>query len=185
MAKPIKFDFRADKVVSAVAYFALKCPGLTKLKVCKLLFYADKGHLLRYGRPITGDRYYRLPYGPVPTRAYDILKGNSDPAETALFDRYVSVVGNNIFPRRNPDLKAFSKSDLEVLRETCERYGQMSASELASLSHKEPGYVKTSPSSAIDYRLFFESDPQSGRVRELTESEQEARDLLFQFRAEK
>lgn len=185
MAKTVSFRFSADKFANAVAYFALKCPGMTKLKLCKLLFYADKEHLLKYGRPIIGDQYYKLPYGPVPTRGFDILKGNADSAEIALLQKYVSVVGMNIFPKRNPDRKVFSKSDIQIMEETCTHYGHLSAIELMKLSHEEPSVIKAGPSGLMDYQLFFEGKPSSDPVRELTEFEQETRNVLGQFRAER
>lgn len=184
MAKNLSFKFRSEKFVNALAYFALKCPGTTKLKVCKLLFYADKEHFLRYGRPIIGDHYYKLPYGPVPTRGLDILKGNADPGDIALLEKYVSVVGVNIFPKRNPDRKVFSSSDLQIMDEICARYGHLSAIELMRLSHKEESWVNADPSGLMDYRLLFEGRPECDPLRELAESEQETRDLLRQFRAE-
>lgn len=185
MAKTITFVFKPDKFVNAVAYFALRCPDVTKLKVCKLLFYADKEHLLRYGRPIVGDRYYQLPYGPIPTRGLDILRGKSLPAEEALLEKYVSVVDAKIFPKRNPDKKVFSKSDLEIMEDICSRYGHLSANQLMRLSHKEPSYIKANPSGSMDYLLFFEGRPDLDAIKHLVEAEQETRDVLGRFRAEK
>lgn len=41
--------------------------------MCGLLFLADRNHLLRYGRPITGDDYEATATGPVPVKAVQIL----------------------------------------------------------------------------------------------------------------
>jgi len=62
----LSFEFKPSKFGSAVAYLAERKPGVTKKELCKLLFFADKLHLLRYGRPITGDRYFALEQGPSP-----------------------------------------------------------------------------------------------------------------------
>ena len=69
------FDFRPEKFASAVAYLVQLKPGLTKKQLCKLLFLADKQHLLRYGRTITGDRYFALEQGPIPTEGLNALNG--------------------------------------------------------------------------------------------------------------
>jgi uncharacterized phage-associated protein len=58
MTKRVRFQFDPEKFVDAVAYLAQACPSSTKLSICKLLYFADKEHLLRYGRPILGDHYY-------------------------------------------------------------------------------------------------------------------------------
>lgn len=177
----IRFKFNSEKFVNAVVYFALKCPGLSKLKICKLLYFADKEHLLRYGRPIIGDSYYKLPYGPVPTRGLDILNRKAEAGEVALLEKYISMVGNNIFPKRSPEKKVFSKSDLETLDAICEKYGDFSAIQLTRLSHKETSWIETKDSHRMDYALFFEGLPTSKPIKKLVESEQESRDLLRKF----
>lgn len=185
MAKVIRFRFMPDKFANAVAYLALKCPGTTKMKICKLLFYADKRHLVKYGRPITGDQYYKLPHGPVPTRGLDMLRGNASAAEVALLKKYISMVGNGVFPRRAPDKKIFSKTDLETMDWVCRKYGQLNAATLRRLSHNEPSWTKAKDSGPMDFALFFEGEPGSGDIKKLVELEQDSRDVLVQFRAEK
>src|SRR5262249_13142313 len=70
----VDFPFGFEKALEAVVYLASKgIPDFDKYKVCKLLFLADKYHLVRYGRPITGDRYYAMPYGPAPTTLLTLL----------------------------------------------------------------------------------------------------------------
>jgi hypothetical protein len=49
----IKFKFKPEKMASAIAYMVQRHPGLTKKQISKLLYFADKEHLLRYGRTIT------------------------------------------------------------------------------------------------------------------------------------
>ena len=111
----LRFRFNAEKFVNAVAYLAQNCPGSTKLTICKHLYLADKEHLVRYGRPVLGDHYYKLPHGPIPTRGLDLLRGRATAPENALLDKYVSVVGEAVHPKRQPNRKVFSKTDLEVL----------------------------------------------------------------------
>jgi hypothetical protein len=43
--------------------------------IWKMLFAAEKHSLNNYGCPITGDAYYAMDYGTVPTKLYDIAKG--------------------------------------------------------------------------------------------------------------
>src|SRR5579864_4950925 len=72
MAVQFKFDF--EKFLAVLQYMAWKSvPELDKYKICKLLFLADKYHLVQYGRPIIGDRYCALRYGPVPSHSLDLL----------------------------------------------------------------------------------------------------------------
>lgn len=47
---------------------------VTQYDIVKSLFLADTIHLNRYGRPITYDNYVAMENGPVPSKAYDLLK---------------------------------------------------------------------------------------------------------------
>src|SRR3990167_9391361 len=62
----LAFDFDATKLAQALAFLATSVRDLSKLKAAKLLYFADKQHLLQHGRPIIGDRYFCLDCGPVP-----------------------------------------------------------------------------------------------------------------------
>src|SRR5258708_6607628 len=115
MANRLRFQFNPEKFVNAVAYLAQACPQSTKLTICKQLYFADKQHLVLYGRPIIGDHYHKLEHGQVPTRGLDMLRRKAAAPENALLEKYVSVSSYSVHPKRSPNRKGFSKSDLEVL----------------------------------------------------------------------
>jgi uncharacterized phage-associated protein len=182
MVNRLRFQFNPSKFANAVAYLAQACPRSTKMTICKQLYFADKEHLVRYGRPIVGDEYHKLEHGQVPTQGLDMLRGRSDAAKNALLEKYVTVLGDSIHPKQAPNKKVFSKSDLEILDLVIEKYGQMSAAELRKLSHDEPSYVKSEGFCPIDYALFFDGEEVS-EVKDLAEAEQESRDVLRPFTA--
>jgi uncharacterized phage-associated protein len=47
------------------------------LHLIKILYFADKECLKEYNFTITGDSFASLPYGPVVSKTYDILKNPS------------------------------------------------------------------------------------------------------------
>jgi uncharacterized phage-associated protein len=180
----IRFNFKPEKFVNAVAYFASKRKHLTKMVICKLVFFSDKEHLLRYGRPITGDTYYKLPHGPVPTRGLDILRGTSGLRNRTLAEQYIAVKGLEVTAKREPDTDVFSKSDLRIMQDVLEKYGDYSASYLRKLSHREPSWIKADDKGPMDFALFFENHPEAGNVLMLLESgDQDASRELARFRA--
>ena len=179
----ITFEFKPEKFLNSVAFFAENCPGATKKKICKLLYYADKEHLLNYGRPVTGDTYYRLPHGPIPTKGLDLLNGNASRESLALRDKYFEVRGWDVKHKRTADLRAFSKSELRVLEAVRARYGHLSADYLERLTHREATWVKTKPSQPIDFALFFEGHPEARKLLNLAEFEAEERKILAPYRA--
>jgi len=180
----LRFRFNAAKFVNAVAYLAQACPNSTKLTVCKQLYYADKEHLVKYGRPILGDHYYRLEHGPVPTHGLNMLRHQAGPAANALLDKYVSVIGNSVHPKQAPDRKVFSKSDLVVLDHVVKKYGKLSAAALRRKTHTESPWSNSDDRCPIDYELFFEGHPGSEEIKALAIAEQESRDTLRPYATE-
>jgi uncharacterized phage-associated protein len=180
----LRFRFNASKFANAVAYLAQACPNSTKVTVCKLLYYADKKHLVRFGRPILGDRYYKLEHRPTPTHGLDMLRHRTDPAANALLDKYVSVIGNSVHPKQVADRKVFSKSDLAALEQVARKYGKLSAARLRRMSHTEAPSSDSEDCCPIDYELFFDEHPGSEEIRALAKAEQESRDVLRPYAGE-
>src|ERR1022692_3946393 len=99
---PVRFKLDVDKTVAAIVFLAASgTRDLTKYKIVKLLFLADKNHLVRYGRTITGDRICAMEYGLVPSVSLDALniflgseKGNPAAQEIARqLPQYIAVDG--------------------------------------------------------------------------------------------
>ena len=178
MANRLRFSFNADKFVNAVAYLAQACPESTKLTICKHLYLADKEHLVRYGRPVIGDHYFKLPNGPIPTKGLDILRGRGPAADDALLEKFVAVIGNSVHPKRQPNRKVSSKSDIEVLDWVVRTHGKSSASTLIKVTHAQSPWRDSEDNAPINYALFFDGRPGSDDTQALAESEQESRDLL-------
>lgn len=178
----LTFEFSLEKLVQAIAYFSKEgVPDLTKLKIAKLLYFADKEHLLEHGRPIIGDVYWCMDYGPVPSFALNemsaALSGSEVPgaADANLFSRVLHVKKffrtYPVFEAREGayDPAAFSESEQQALRYTKNTYGHRTAAELVELTHREPTWIipnngRTAGSrSLITYDLFFEGAPEKAR----------------------
>jgi uncharacterized phage-associated protein len=142
--------FRVDwaKAIEAIDFIAARKPGVTQYYIGKILFFADREHLLDYGRPITGDRYVAMEHGPVPSAIRDILKADSDYPDEILGDLHDRVVievdGNKqkVFSKGFGDFFRLSGSDKSYLAEAVDRYAAMSFGELKRISHEDPAYTE-------------------------------------------
>lgn len=171
----LNFPFDDRKLVQAMAFFSLRgIADLTKMKAAKLLFYADKRHLLEYGRPILGDSYYCMEHGPVPSASLNemddaVLSANEGEAlEEPLLTAVLAVDRCGQYPSFRLkdeglfDPSVFSRSDLEVLEEVVGQYGHLTAYQLRNLSHSEPAWItaneRRAPGSrvAMPYEEFFD-----------------------------
>ena len=159
----IDFVLKPRKLASAIAYMVQQRPGLTKKQICKLLFFADKGHLLLHGRTITGDRYFALEQGPIPTHGLDAMNGKGEAG--TLLSAYGKLRGWVFELEHAPDLKPLSESDLSVIDETLERLGHLPAWKLEELTHEEPAWKETAQNGPIDFELFFSGHPEAELVK--------------------
>ena len=185
---PVRFQYDFDKFLAIVLYMAEKVPELDTYKVLKLLFLADKYHLVRFARPITGDRYAALEYGPVASQSFDLIKqftaarkrGNERddavddvfaPPPIALSKQVLAMLENldmdmrfrypRFLPKSGPEFSHLSKSDLMALDHVIERFGPLGFNELKSITHSVFAYRKTwaeCPMGWMDFEDFFEED---------------------------
>lgn len=200
----IRFRFNLEKLVHALAFFSAKgISDLTKLKAAKLLYFADKKHLLMYGRPILGDVYFCLPYGPVPSVSLNEMNDAIARPEVCDSDRnaFEGVLtvrkpfwGHPRFQFKGAfDQEVFSESELEVLEEVGQQYGHLTARQLVDRTHDDPvwkmanRYRGSQGCVRIPYELFFiGATPEQASVLEILRAEQdENRELDDLMRAAK
>lgn len=182
-------------MVQAIAFFASRgTPNLDTMKCAKLLYFADRQHLLKYGRPIIGDEYHVMKDGPIPTKGLaqiqDFFLTNPKGTHDAAFDEYLRVVRPmwrnypHIELAKEPDFEVFSDSDLEVLADVAKRLGRKTAWQLRELAHKDAGVkaadetrLKTGRGSVhMPFQAFFEGT--DSRLLELVEEDQDKRDFV-------
>jgi uncharacterized phage-associated protein len=175
----LQFEFNAVKLGQALAYLSAGIADLTKLKAAKLLYFADKQHLVQYGRPITGDRYYCLDHGPVPSASLNAIDDLLTPVRIRIGGRtlenemsktlgqFVQVDRRGSHPRLVSKLEpaecdALTGTEREVLDAVSRRYGKMAAGKLVELTHREKTWVASNKqrqagsSVEIPWELFLE-----------------------------
>lgn len=142
-----------DRILAAL-YFVMaeaqrRGRNVSQYDLVKTLFLADRAHLNQWGRPVTYDNYCAMFHGPVPSLAYDLLKGN----EKAMRDHHLhglpwkSVPFNkstrHFFPVDEAlDYQDFlSESDIEVLIEALGVVQSLDFGQIRRLIHEDPAYV--------------------------------------------
>lgn len=125
------------------------------MKAIKLIWLADRLHLRKYARTITGDIYFALPFGPVASTTRDLLERYSSLSDTELeyVDEYLAPYGvYEYHSTKEYNLKVFSKSDIQVLEVIFENYGHLTQYQLTELSHTFPEWVRYK--SALEAKLI-------------------------------
>jgi len=141
---PMSFAYR--KATQALNYFAGQSGGkINKMKALKLLYFADRFHLRKYGRPITNDEYFAMNFGPVPSGAKDLAEGSDfrPDSEKAYAGQYLNPVDALEFSSiAKPDFEVFSQTDMEALEFAWEKFGTLDRFMLADLTHEYPEWKR-------------------------------------------
>jgi uncharacterized phage-associated protein len=149
------------KATQAAAYLLQKRGGqMSYMKLIKLLYYADRTALARFGRPITTDRYVSMDRGPVLSHVLDLATDGDVPGEELIWSAAISEPIENYEVRLNvdPGDDELSEAEIEVLEEIFKRFGHLSRWELVELTHKLPEWKDPEGSRiAISYRDILEA----------------------------
>lgn len=115
--------------------------------------------------PDTGDTYYAMEAGPVPSKIYDMLKivrGDSYSKDVDGLGEYFKVCGwMFLTPLRKADEDGLSAVEKEVLDSTIGKYGDLTYDEIKAKSH-DVAWKMT----ARDYPVSFENIAKEAGVSE-------------------
>jgi uncharacterized phage-associated protein len=166
------FSFSHRKATQALNFFARKAGGrINKMKALKLVYFADRYHLRKYARPVVGDEYLAMNYGPVASGTKDLAEMSDflGTEEARYAKRFIepSETGIRFTSLASVDEKVFSASDREALAFAWDRFGRAAEFNLSKLTHRYPDWKKHEPALTartasrvpMNYRDFLE-DPE-------------------------
>lgn len=171
------FKLNKQKVLEAIVYILNKIGGSDHHKILKILFYADKLHLNNYGRPVCGDVYRKMTYGPVGSFARDILQINERRlkdfkpiVEAAIHTEKVKPFPLS-YSLRMCDDDEFSETDLECLDSAIAFCKDKTFGQLTDETHKEKSWIEASENGVMDYVNFVdEGNPYASEIKKELES---------------
>jgi uncharacterized phage-associated protein len=184
MARTMSLKFRPkfEKIIELMLYIAHARPNADKYQVVKLMYLADREHINTYGRPITFEQYAALPFGPVASNAMDLMEGDRYTFRKAGISELPFEVGKKLIdakevaclstPKRDVDFDVFSKSDIRIMDDIIERFGNKTFDELFNITHEHEAYKRawrrrgTSRSSPMLYEEMIEDDSLRGHLLE-------------------
>lgn len=146
-----KTELALDKVVEVIRYFAshAEVTSLYKVKLMKLMWYADALSYKKRGSAITGLVYQAFPMGAVPVGHNAIIDLKGVPCEE------VDMGETNAYHFSLKGVQAFntlSNEEKEILDIVIEKLGRMSKNEIVSFMHKEKAYIETAPKDYIQFK---------------------------------
>lgn len=116
-------------------------------KLNKYMFYSDFLAFKRIQKSLTGSRYVRLSFGPVPNR-YDFKYDMNPYIKTEIEeDKMTYHLSNQAF-----DESIFNPQEKDIIYRVFDRLKDMRSSEVSELSHQENAWTKTAPGNYVSYQ---------------------------------
>lgn len=144
-------ELSLDKVVDVIRYYAAskQVTNLYKVKLMKLMWYADAFSYKTRGNAITGLVYQALPMGAVPVGHNSMIDLKDVPCEEVDMGEtnayHFSLKEEGSYP-------SLSKEDINVLNIVIEKLGKMTKNEIVEFMHKEQAYVETAFRDIIQFK---------------------------------
>ena len=110
--------------------------------VVKMLYFADRVHLLKYQDSIIITKYLKLPYGPIPKLCLNIIRFVRGDKSVIQFDESIKeefeVLQNKVENLNNKiNTSYLSKTNIECLNTVIAKYGHLDFNGLKKESHDE------------------------------------------------
>lgn len=140
-----------DKIEDMISYFAGKVEHLYKVKLMKLLWYADALSVKLRGYAFTGLVYRHEAMGALPIGHYDLVNlENINVVEEPSRNWNIML---HFYPSKSRDLSSLNDEDKEILDKVITKFKTMKANEIVDYMHKEKAYLETEDDQIISFEL--------------------------------
>lgn len=146
----VKFNSeQLEKIGNTVVYLADRIQNLSKTKLLKLLYILDEISIKKSGIPILNLKYKVWKFGPVSEELFIDLS-----SEPTLLEKFIDrdIDGNAIVSKIEFNEDEFSENEIDLMDFVIEKYGNKTAIELISYTHRvnSPWYTTAKANSVLE-----------------------------------
>lgn len=168
-------DLQVAKFKNVLLYILERCagkPNMGETVLNKLLYFCDFNFYELYEEHLTGARYRKLPYGPVPHRLDSILNQMIEKSQLKrVKTEYHGFPQTRYLPLEKADLTNLSAAAKTVIDNVIQQMSDWNANKISDYSHGDKPWKATEEGDYISYNLVFYRRPPYS-VREYLEDEQ-------------
>lgn len=162
---------KTDKFKNVLLYILERCagkPNVGETVLYKLLYFCDFNYYEIYEEHLTGARYKKLSYGPVPQKMDAIIDQMLTSNQLQLIKtEYHGYSQTRYLPLVKADMTKFSAAEKDVIDNVLDQMSEWSAKMISDYSHQDKPWRATEVNDFIDYELaFYRKPPYSVRVYE-------------------
>ena len=152
-------NLNIDKFKNVLLYILEKCagkPNVGETVLYKLLYFSDFNYYELYEEHLTGAKYKKLPFGPVPQKLDTIInqmiEGRVLKRVKTEYHDYPQI---RYLPLEKANLEKLKASETEILDRVIEQMSDWSATAISNYSHKDLPWEVTDEGKDISYELAF------------------------------
>jgi len=139
-----------DKIECIISFYAKRIRNLYKIKLMKLLWYADARFYQKYGKSMTGLVYLHESMGALPIGHYKLMNlENVISCEETVYD----TTKYHIYANEKLSEEIFTKEEIAVLNEIVLKFNAYNTNEIVDYMHQEEAYKDTNQGAIIPYSL--------------------------------
>jgi transcriptional regulator with XRE-family HTH domain len=169
-------ELQTGKFKNVLLYILEHCagkPNLGETVLNKLLYFCDFNYYELYEEHLTGARYKKLPYGPVPQQLDSIINQMIDAGQLKRVKTdYHGFTQTRYLPLEKADLTLLSAAEKTVIDDVIRQMSDWNANKISDYSHKDKPWKATTEGDYISYNLVFYRRPPFS-VREYPEDAQD------------
>jgi uncharacterized phage-associated protein len=137
------FNITKTIQASAVLLKTETARRMSRLRLLKLLYIADREALAEHARSITGDHAVAMDHGPVLTHTYDLIKGEDYLA--AEWEKYIQRDGRDVVLSSDPGVGDLSRHEIAKLHDVARRFQDRDDWDVAEYTHTFEEWVRNKP----------------------------------------
>ena len=165
-----------NKFKNVLLYILERCagkPNVGETVLYKLLYFSDFNYYELYEEHLTGAKYRKLPYGPVPQKLDSIINKMIDDKQLQrIKTEYHDKPQTRYIPLVKADLTELKASEKDVIDKVIEQMSDWNATTISNYSHGDKPWKASEDGEMISYNLvFYRRPPYSIRVYEEDEQD--------------
>ena len=153
---------QVNKFKNVLLYILERCagkPNVGETVLYKLLYFSDFNNYELYEEHLTGAKYRKLPYGPVPQKLDTILNQMIDKGQLQrVKTKYHGFPQTRYLPLVKAELTGLKASEKEIIDRVIEQLSDWSAAAISNYSHKDMPWLASKEGEEINYELAFYRD---------------------------
>jgi len=153
---------QVNKFKNVVLYILEHCagkPNVGETVLYKLLYFSDFNYYELYEEHLTGAKYRKLPFGPVPQNFDAIINQMIESGQLQRVKTdYHGYPQTRYLPLKKADLTELRASEKDVIDRVIEQMSDWSAAAISNYSHKDMPWLASKEGEEINYELAFYRD---------------------------